>query len=302
MATLNDLLEKINFTPDEVKVVNDALENLLATINSKAQEGKIPKPIVFNKYGSISRKTKIKPLDDIDIFYVVGRAQSQYNNSHLITECSYPFTAEDHEPVSNISSIFLLNKIKGAIKKTYSRSDVKKNKEVVNVYLDTYEVGFDIAPVFEITNENYYLIASPESPHLWKRTNPFIGNDFIEKVNIKTGGNLINTIKILKYWFQKKKIVSPTSYHLECVLANIFNVYQSNLYFLKDALQLAYGNLDYDNNLRECIDPFNSSKTLTSNLTTEDIEKIITEAQYAFDLLLNRGISEFVEYIDPEIE
>jgi len=303
MANLTDLLNKINFTPQEVKTVSDAMGNLLSTINSKASEGKIPTSINFFTYGSISRKTKIKPLDDVDILYVIGKAQKKVGeNMHTITQCSYEFTSSDYEPNSNISSIILLNKIRNAIKETYSKSEVKKDKEVVNVYLDSYGVGFDIAPAFDITNENYYLIAAANGTHYWKRTNPFTGNSLIENANRKINGHLINTLKILKYWFMKKKIVSPASYHFECVLANYFNSITFDIPNLFSSIYAALYNINYNSYLKSCPDPFSSSATLTSNLTDSDISKIEEEAKYARELLLDNPIDEFVKYIDPVVE
>ena len=178
MANLYDLLEHINFVPEDLEEIEGALENVIDTINSKAEENKIPKSLGFLKFGSIARKTKINPLNDVDVIYILGEAEKQGDsNNHIITKCSFPFDDNWKEPEDNISSLYILNSIKKYIKETYSTSDITKNQEVVNVFLSSYEVGFDIVPAFNITNTNYYLMPSGGGEHNWKKTNPQYGEE-----------------------------------------------------------------------------------------------------------------------------
>src|ERR1035438_2801132 len=130
MANLDDLLNHINFTNDDIEEIDGALNTLVATVKLKAKENKIATPLSFRKFGSIARKTKIKPLDDVDIIYVVGTVTKQpMNNMHNIASCSLSFGPEKCEPGNNISSLILLQDLKSAIKETYTRSDVRRNQE-----------------------------------------------------------------------------------------------------------------------------------------------------------------------------
>src|ERR1035437_3699752 len=172
MANLIDLLNHINFTNEDLEEIEGAMGNLIETIETKAEEDTIAKPLGFFKFGSIARKTKIKPLDDVDITYIVGTADKQpINNMHIITKCSLNFPPDKHEPGNNnnISSLILLNDIKSATKETYSRSNVRRDQEVVNVFLRSFEVGFDVAPAFYVTNMDYYLIPKGKNEHKWKK-------------------------------------------------------------------------------------------------------------------------------------
>jgi len=305
MADLYDLLRYINFTDEDLEEIEGALNNLKETIVSKSKsnydDDKIPQPLDFIKFGSIARKTKIKPLDDVDVIYVVGTAEKQLNNNmHTITKCSIGFDINKQEPINNISSLIFLNDIKAAIKQTYSSSDVRRNQEVVNVFLKSYEVGFDIVPAFYITNFEYYLIPKGGGSHWWKKTKPISGEIFFNRVNIKHSGQVRNAIKIIKYWFQKKKIKTPDSYHLECGLCYSFYKTNREHSVLKDALWFCFANINYNNHLNSCPDPSGLGDNLTSALSNEDITNIVEKANEAKEIL-NSSISDFVNYIDEDI-
>ena len=302
MANLNDLLSHINFTKEEITTVDNAMVTLINTIKSKANENKIPKPISYFMFGSIARKTKIKPLDDVDIMYVVDSAIKQGDSeNHNLLECSINFGPTKYEPnTTNISSLILLNDIKSAIIETYSTSEVKRNQEVVNVYLSSYGVGFDIVPAFLITNMDYYLIPFGHGLHKWKRTNPNKGMDLFNRVNNRHNFLVRDTLKIIKYWFQKKNIVTPGSYHLECVLCYAFDNSIITLDNLKSTLSYAFQNINFCNYLLNCPDPYRPSGNLKSNLTQADVDKIVAYAIEAENLLSD--IQGFVNYIDEDIE
>jgi hypothetical protein len=301
MANLTDLLNHINFTKEEINTVDGAMVNLINTIKVKANDNKIPKPISYFMFGSIARKTKIKPLDDVDIMYVVGTAIKQgESENHTLSECSIKFGEEKCEPnTNNISSLILLNDIKAAIKESYSKSEVRRNQEVVNVYLASYGVGFDIVPAFIITNMDYYLIPRGHGFHNWKKTNPAKGMELFNRVNNRHKYLVRDTLKIIKYWFQKKNIVTPGSYHLECVLCYAFDNSILVLDNLKSTLTYAFQNINFNNYLLSCPDPYGPAGDLKSDLIQSDADKIVAYAKEAEKLLSN--IPEFVNYVDEDI-
>ncbi len=132
----------------------------------------MPYPKDIFLIGSYKRGTKIRPLDDVDIFYVIGLAKRRDNNWHTITDCSFDFGDDFKDDDGNISSIKILNLLRNEISKTYSKSEIRRNGEVVNVYLKSYSVGFDIVPVWQIANDNYYLIPAGRGSTKWKKSNP----------------------------------------------------------------------------------------------------------------------------------
>lgn len=284
----------------EISKVSSAKNNLIDVINNKAEYGKLPLAEYFSLIGSYKRGTKITPLDDVDIFYVLGKAKKNSDNWYSITKCSFNFNESFKDENSNISSLIILNLIKKEICETYSSSQVRRNQEVVNVYLSSYEVGFDIVPVWEIEIENYYLMPIGGGKSRWKRTNPFKDEYIINDLNKKHNYFLKEIIKIMKYWFKKKKIRSLRSYHLEAIIYYIFiNFSPINSY--TQGLQVCFSSLLIKKNLLTwCPDPTGLSEALKSELTEEDINNILSEARIAL-MKLQNGEEEFVNYVESNL-
>ena len=284
----------------EVSKVSTAKNNLIDVINNKAEYRKLPLAESFNLIGSYKRGTKITPLDDVDIFYTLGKAKKYSDNWHSITKCSFDFDESFMDENSNISSLIILNLIKKEIFETYSSSQVRRNQEVVNVYLSSYEVGFDIVPVWEIENENYYLMPIGGGKSKWKRTNPFNDEYIINNLNKKHNELLKEIIKIMKYWFKKKRIKSPRSYHLEAIIYYIF-IDLAPIYSYPQGLKVCFSNLLIKKDLlTQCPDPTGLSEALKSELTDEDINNILSEARIALTKLQNEE-EEFVNYVEPNL-
>jgi len=294
------LIEYIRISIFEISKVSTAKDNLIDVINNKAEDKKIPLAEYFNLIGSYKRGTKITPLDDVDIFYVIGKAKKTSDNWHSITKCSFNFDGNFMDENNNVSSVKVLNLIKQEIYETYSSSQVKRNQEVVNVYLSSYEVGFDIVPVWEIENEEYYLMPVGGGKSRWKRTNPFKDECIINDLNKKHNELLKEIIKIMKYWFKKKRIKSPRSYHLEAIIYYIFTDINP-IYNYTQGLLVSFSNLlTRKDLLKYCSDPTGQSEALSSGLTNDDINSILFEARIAL-MKLENGEEEFINYVEPNL-
>lgn len=300
ISTLNELISKITINRLEIINVSNAKNNLIDVIKNKANFNQLPFPKSFYLIGSYKRGTKITPLDDIDIFYVLGIASRKNDYWHSISRCSFNFNYDYQDENNNISSVKILNLIRKEIYETYSTSQVRRNQEVVNVYLSSYKMGFDIVPVWEIENENYYLMPIGGGYSKWKRTNPFKDEEIINILNKKHNDFLKSIIKIIKYWFRKKRIKSPRSYHLEAIIYYIFFDLLP-IFSYAQGLNEFYKNLINKKNLLiECPDPTGLSGFLSSGLIEEDINNIYTESLIALSIL-QKGEEEFVKYVEPNI-
>jgi hypothetical protein len=295
------LLTHIRLTEQEIQNVSSAKNNLIQTIKNKAEKRYLPYPKDFFLTGSYKRGTKIPPLDDVDIFYVIGLAERKDNRWHIIRDCTFDFDEDFKDDDGNISSVKILNLLKKEISKTYSRSEVRRNSEVVNVYLTSYKVGFDIVPAWEIINDNYYLIPVGGGSTKWKRSNPKIDENILNDLNKKHNMLLKNIIKIVKYWFRKKKIKTPRSYHLESIAYYVFGKKEKPTTNYVEGLIYFYKNINYNNYLKKCPDPTKLSGDLSSNLDEDDVNKILTEANKAIEHL-KKGEEEFVRYVDPQLQ
>lgn len=302
MANLNDLIDSINFSTKRRIEVNQALKNLAGTITTKSEEDEIPTAKLFRLIGSIDRKTKIDPLDDVDILYVMGSGIKNDEGKYILKEWSFRFHQTDVSTDNgNISSLLLLNQLKKSIADTYSTSEIKRNNEVVNVYLSSYKVGFDIVPAFDITNTKYYLIPEGGGRHNWKRTNPIQATILYDELNKKTNGVMRNVSKIIKYWLKHKSVVSPYSYHVESIIYHIFNDCKDEINYTREGLEMVLKFINYKNHLKSCPDFTGIGENLTKNLTEDEISKIVEKAKELRTMLLSNE-DEFVKYLNPDIQ
>lgn len=286
--SLNRILEGIQPTLAQTLSVIAAKNRLQNIIQNKADQGLLPVPLDFITIGSFDRGTKIIPLDDVDILYIVGKGYQQYGQQHSLSECSYNFSGNQVDYVGNIISSRVLDLIKNQLIVSYPRSELHRNGEAVNVYLSTYNVGFDIVPAVEIQNaySRYMLIPSGSNQPGWKLTNPLVEKGLADKLNELHRYQFKNIVKLVKYWFKQKQIQSPRSYHTEALMYSMFNKLPT-ISDLQEGLLLFYNLLPYYQHLlASCPDPAGLSAPLSSGLTNDDINRIIAEASRAsFHLL-----------------
>lgn len=88
--------------------------------------------------------------------------------------------------------------------------------------LKSYTWNFDVVPCF-YTNKDYYLI--PDGAGNWKKTDPRIDNERTTNINQKHNGKLLELIRLVKYWNNRRVTLKIGSYLLECM---ILNRYENN--------------------------------------------------------------------------
>ena len=185
--------------------------------------------------GSFSRRTKIRPIDDID-FIVVFNAQGTTYTTSLFDGKIYlnvPETATRLRLLTNedftLNSIKLLNKLKSSLSNVpqYDQADIKRNKEAVTLKLKSYTWNFDIVPAFLTSPENdgksYYLI--PDGYGNWKKTDPRIDAAKATRINQKRDGKVLKYVRLIKYWHRRPILPSISSYLLENIVLNYFDNY-----------------------------------------------------------------------------
>lgn len=274
--------------------VSKAKDVLINNIKSYSSDGDFPQLIETRIIGSYKRKTKINPLNDVDIVLTFGKGYYKGNNWHIIDDCSYSFSSIDYDDEQNVSSVRLLNKLKEKLSATYSRSEIRRNNEVVNVYLSSYDVGFDLIPAFYYRDVDYFLIPKGSNSTKWKKTNPIKDELILDEINNKNGNKIKDVIRIAKHFFSYKKIPSLRSYHLESCAYYIFNEISGND-SIREYLFYFYDNLDMEL-LNECEDPTGISEPLSSNLDMLDIKKITVALNEAKSILSNSEEA-YCEYV-----
>ena len=106
----------------------------------------------------------------------------------------------------------------------YSRSEVKRDHESININLVSRDWAFDIVPCFHTVTESdgraYYLI--PNGNGNWKKTDPTIEQNRVAQLSAKHGGKVRDTIRLVKYWNKWGRMPTMVSYVLETMILDYF--------------------------------------------------------------------------------
>jgi len=180
------------------------------------------------KFGSFARNTKIKPLDDIDLFLTFNAAGASYTKSMLydntytilvpIESTRLRGLCDDNE----LNSIKVVNKLVTSLSKIehYKHANIHRRQEAATLELSSYEWKFDIVPAF-YTDTGFYLI--PDGKGKWKATDPRIDQDRVSTINQKHNGRILQIIRTLKYWQKRPTMPTISSYLFETMILDYYD-------------------------------------------------------------------------------
>lgn len=216
--------EKVNVEQEKAKIARSSRDNLIDNIKEFSGDTdffKVYKDKIL-RFGSFERRTKIRPIDDIDlmlclsgegmrtymksgeVFYING-SNSDSTNGLMTDNTSYlNSTKVINRFISNLSDL-----------QDYSKAEMHKNHEAATLQLKSYTWNFDIVPCF-YTDADFYLI--PDGSGNWKKTDPRIDNKRIADINQKYNGKLLELVRLVKYWNNRKAAIRIGSYLLECMI------------------------------------------------------------------------------------
>lgn len=192
-------------------------------------------PVLYSEkdicYGSFARRTKIRELDDIDIMIAFSGQGNIYNEKNDHIEICVPDSVSQlknmcHDNTNILNSRKLINKLINSLSliSQYQKSEMHRNQEAATLKLLSYTWNFDIVPCFftipDIFNKTYYLI--PDGNGHWKKTDPRIDRDRVTEINQKHDGNVLNVIRIIKYWNKRPTMPTMGSYLLENMILNYY--------------------------------------------------------------------------------
>lgn len=236
--------------------------NLAPTRNEKAKNSKDAMvcrindlqnflPLYKNKhmqFGSFARKTKIRPIDDIDLLICLSGGDFEVVSGNAWNDYKLKLTSSDsmfkqycdtanyygNYYYGNTTYYLNSNKIKNAFINALSKlQDCKKAElhskgQAVTLQFTSYEWNFDIVPAFFVSSETYianeyYLI--PNGNGGWQKTNPKIDREYVSNINQKCEGNVLELIRLVKYWNKRPTMATIPSYTLETMVLNFCNAY-----------------------------------------------------------------------------
>lgn len=232
-TTVNDAFAQfnrrtVNLDPDRTKVARSSRDWLIGQLDDLPNKvSDFPKPYAGKhiKFGSFARNTKIRPLDDIDIFFTFSASGTTYiknGNNFSLTAVS------DYKPLWELSdngtlnSIKVINKMVSSLNKIeqYKAADKHRRGEAATLQLVSYEWNFDIVPAF-YTDTGHYVI--PDGKGGWQGTDPRIDQCNIDRIDAKHGGKVRQMIRTLKYWNERAMMTTVPTYLFENIILSYLN-------------------------------------------------------------------------------
>lgn len=203
---------EVNLKSERVNIARTSRNNLLDNIKQLCDEGRLPEHYAEKNvsYGSFARRTKVRPLDDIDLMICFSACGGHYievsPNSLYTIQMQDGLSIYDdlRDEQGNLNSRKLINYIIKNITslKDYKKAEMHRNQEAATLLLRSYEWNFDIIPCF-YASDDFYLI--PDGKGNWKKTDPGIDAQRIESIDCQVKFNrqskdLHTFIRLMKYW------------------------------------------------------------------------------------------------------
>jgi hypothetical protein len=245
-------------------------------------------------FGSFARRTKIRPLDDIDMIFTLSANGCTWEESFGgIVYINTPIESPEYKNFRHDNSYrlnsrkvinYFVSKLAGL--SHYERSELHRNLNAATLKLSSYDWNFDVVPAFftaeDEQGKTFYLI--PDGAGHWLKTDPRLDRQRVTDINQQCGGYVLNAIRAIKYWQRRATMPSMSSYLLENLILNFFeekgeaspfvdiNIINA-LYYMKDKI---WSNV-------------NDPKGIQGNLNTlawDDKFKISYKAETDFNIAL----------------
>ena len=220
------LRNSVNLDSEQTKTARISRDNLLTNIRSFSEDDffSINGTRSLN-FGSFARHTKMRPLDDIDLMVCIsGSDDRKYSHAGSGT---YYMGANQNDKKNGLNtystdylnSTKVINRFISKLSdlNDYSKAEMHKNQEAATLKLKSYSWNFDIVPCFYCKGD-FYLI--PDGKGNWKKTDPRIDNKRASDINQAHEGHVLELVRLVKYWNQRRITTTVGSYLLECMILN----------------------------------------------------------------------------------
>lgn len=172
ISAFNDFLkDTVNLRKPDTNDARASRNWLIDKIDGFENDGEFPvsHPGIHIAFDSFARRTKIRPLDDIDLIFGLSAESATHtiNSDHITLNSAGEKTRLQryrHSGANTICSVRILNAFKSRLQNIsqYALADIKRNQEAVTLKLSSKDWNFDIVPCFSSTADapgnNYYLI------------------------------------------------------------------------------------------------------------------------------------------------
>jgi hypothetical protein len=230
-AAFEDFLASaINFKPGTLEQAKRSLDNLLDRIVAQERvDPAFPRLLVGSLIsGSLPRRTKMDPLNDIDVMVILDGTGLSCVQAGQATQETFGYSGRLDNPLllprykadgtPYVSSIRVLNVLRDFLRESYGRSEITRDGQAVNVWLSSYGLGLDVVPTFRVVRPNgsdYFWIPVGSNNPNWQFTDPRNDATALDWVEQSTGPYVRFVIRLVKYWNRKRNFGRLRSYHLE---------------------------------------------------------------------------------------
>lgn len=241
------LLDKVNPDADVIAQASESHERLRNILVTKMEEGEnLPDILQGHEFlfGSAIRGTQTAPFDDVDFMLVLdgstlialengliaGRAVGSGKNFNSVLSPRY------RDENGLISSRKVMDRIREVLAGSYTRSEIRKDGQAINVWLDSYGFGIDVVPAFKIVGhaagDHYYIPMGKDSDG-WRSTNPYADLLAFDSEDVRLGGKLRETARLMRKWNELSNSGRLSGFHIDAL------VYKSLYGKVIDSLGLA---------------------------------------------------------------
>lgn len=213
----------VDLDSEQTKTARASRDFVLANIARLSNEGVLPNVMgdYCLNFGSFARRTKIRPLDDIDLMICYDGSCGVYDTIkknelyHIRFADKHPFFDDlRNDDGRTLNSRKVINQLIGALSgvEKYSKAELHRRGEAATLQLSSYPWNFDIVPCF-YTKTGFYLI--PDGQGHWKNTDPRIDRTRVAEINQYYNGNALPLIRLMKYWKKQSWGDAVSSYMFE---------------------------------------------------------------------------------------
>ncbi len=238
----------------------------------------------YLSFGSFARRSKICPLNDIDVMIPLSGRGTQDNASQSSIYTRWLKITSNDSPLypfrddyGYVNSTKILNRFKSGLSNVpnYRKADIHKTMQAVTLTLSSYPWTFDIVPSVPIgdgTGKTLYFLI-PDGTGDWIQTDPRIDSNNITRVNQQHDGEFLPTLRLIKYWNQRTYKPVLQSYYFETLAIKVFD-YATKIEDYQKAIKYFF---DYCPSyiLSTCPDPKNLGPALDASLEWETKQKVV---------------------------
>jgi hypothetical protein len=246
----------------------------------------------FLAFGSFARRTKVRPLDDIDLLVPLVTS-----GLSVIPAGNYTFTVQVDSSNQQLwaladvsgylssrrllNSTKVLNQFRSGLEQVsnYRQSALKRTGAAVVLNLLSYPWAFDIVPAIPVANyqgqTDYYLI--PNGRGQWMATDPRRDQRLITELNQRHNEWFLRLTRVIKYWnIYRHSPPTLASYFFETLLINGFR-YSTPLSGVRSGLPDAFRQIAAQV-INICPDPKGLGPALNAGQDWSGCQKVQQEA------------------------